>query len=369
MHGYDCVVVGLGIMGGAVAHQLAVRGRRVLAVDRFDIPHGFGSSHGESRIIREAYFEDPCYVPLVQRAYTLWSELEQGAGASLYLRTGGVMLGRPDSDLVAGGLHSARTHGLQHEVLDAAAVRARFPALRPDADMIGVFEPRAGVLRAEACLDAMLAAARHAGAELRLRSTVQHLSLDGENPQLQIDGQTVRCRRVVLCAGAWASGLLPSLAGRLGVERQVLHWFAPASPREARGGPVHLWQAVDGGYPYGFPDLGAGIKLARHHGGLACSADTVDRTVHQAEIDAMHQWAARYLPDAVGAYLRSTVCLYTNTADGHFLLAPAPEHPGVWVVSACSGHGFKFAPVIGELMAQWVCDQPLSFDLARFGWR
>ena len=367
---YDVIVVGLGAMGSATAYQLARRGMRVLGLDRFTPPHAFGSSHGETRIIREAYFEHPVYVPMVQRAYELWRDLEKESDTTLLRETGGVMIGRPDSELVKGARHSAELHGLRHEMLTASEVRERFPALHPESDMVAVWEPRAGVLFADACITAHLAQARHYGAELRYEESVLRWEPEGDDIRVLTTQGEYRARQLIVTAGAWISAFFPDLPLR--VERQVLFWFDHASASEMfipERCPVHLWQFDGRHFFYGFPDLGKGVKVAFHHGGEITTVDSVRRQVEASEVEEIRTSLRRFVPTADGTPLATTVCLYTNTPDEHFLIDRHPAHPQVLIASACSGHGFKFSPVIGEILADLAQDKRPRFDLNLFRWR
>ena len=367
---YDVVVVGLGAMGSATAYQLARRGLHVLGLDRFTPPHAFGSSHGETRIIREAYFEHPVYVPMVQRAYELWRDLEKESGAMLLRETGGVMIGKPDSDLVKGARHSAELHGLRHEMLTADQVRERFPALHPENDMVAVWEPRAGVLFADACITAHLAQGRHCGAELRYEESVLRWEPEGDDIRVLTTQGEYRARQLIVTAGAWISAFFPDLPLR--VERQVLFWFGHASASEMfipERCPVHLWQFDGRRFFYGFPDLGKGVKVAFHHGGEITTVDAVRRQVEASEVEEIRTSLRRFVPAADGTPLATTVCLYTNTPNEHFLIDRHPLHQQVLIASACSGHGFKFSPVIGELLADLAQHNQPKFDLNLFRWR
>jgi len=368
----DVIVIGLGVMGSAIVRELARRGLQVAGLDRYTPPHALGSSHGESRIIREAYFEHPAYVPMVRSAYESWRELEAATGTTLLLQTGGLMIGRPASELVTGARRSADQHGLRYEMLAAADVERRFPALRPERDMVAVWEPRAGLLFAEACIAALLAQARAHGAALHFDDEVAAWRPDGDGVRVQTQRGEYRARQLVIAAGAWAAMLLPDLQPRLRVERQVLYWFgctgdtAAFAPQRC---PIHLWQYDGRRFYYGFPELGTGIKLAFHHDGATTTADAVQRDVAPAEVEAIRSATRRFVPQADGPLLRSTVCLYTNTADEHFLVDRHPAHPQVVVASPCSGHGFKFAPAIGDIVADLVEDRPQRFDTRLFRWR
>ena len=364
---YDVIVVGLGAMGGAAACHLARRGMRVLGLDRFTPPHAFGSSHGETRIIREAYFEHPVYVPMVQRAYELWRDLEKESGTTLLRETGGVMIGRPDSDLVKGARHSAELHGLRYQQLTASEAHAQFPALHPDNDMVAVWEPRAGVLFTDACVTAHLALARRYGAELRYEESV--LGWEPERNGIRVltsHGET-HARQLIVTAGAWISAFFPQLPLR--IERQVLFWFSgPGTPGIFAPDrcPVHLWQFDGRRFFYGFPNLGSGVKVAFHHGGQTTAVDAVKREVEQAELEDIRRALRRFVPAADTELRATTVCMYTNTPDEHFWIGRDPRNSQVLIASACSGHGFKFSPVIGEILADLVQRKPPRFDLSLF---
>lgn len=369
---HDVAIVGLGAMGSAAAFELSRRGVDVVGFDRFAPPHAFGSSHGDSRIIREAYFEDPVYVPMVQRAFELWLELQRRSGTALLEQTGGVMIGAPGSALVEGARRSAQVHGLEHAMLSAADIRARFPVLNPEPGMVGVWEARAGVLAPEACVAAHLALARDYGATLRFNEPVDDWRAETGHIAVFTGLGRYRARQLVISAGAWVASLLPGLRVPFSIERQVLHWFEPvdeAASFAPQRCPVHLWQFDGDRFFYGFPDKGAGVKLAFHHGGEATTADRVRRDVTPADIDGIRAAVRRFVPSADGRLLDSVVCLYTNTPDEHFWIDRHPGQPNVLVASPCSGHGFKFAPVIGEILADLVEGRPARFDLGRFQWR
>jgi len=369
---HDVAIVGLGAMGSATAFELSRRGLDVIGFDRFLPPHTFGSSHGDSRIIREAYFEHAVYVPMVQRAFELWRELEHLSGTALLAETGGLMIGAPASVLVQGALNSAQMHGLQHSVLSADEIRARFPALRPEPDMLGVWEPRAGVLAPEAGMTAYLAQARKRGAVLRFNEPVDRWQVSNGEVNLFTRLGRYRTRQLILTAGPWIGSLLPWPTVPLQIERQVLHWFEPVSDAEHfQSGrcPIHLWQFDGDRFFYGFPDSGAGVKVAFHHGGESTTAETVRREVAGSEVEDVRAAVRRFLPAADGRLRKSVVCLYTNMPDQHFLIDRLPEHPGVLVASPCSGHGYKFAPVIAEVLADLVAGSQTRFDLGLFRWR
>lgn len=354
-------------MGSAAAYHLAQRGARVLGLDRFRPPHAFGSSHGQTRIIREAYFEHPAYVPLVQRAYTLWHELESKSGTKLFLQTGGLMIGASDGVVVSGSRLSAQTHRLPFEELSAAEVRRRFPALRPAENMVGILEPRAGILFPEKCVAAHLAHATKA--QLNYDEQLIRWKVDNGGVHLITDKGEYSCANLVLSAGSWIKQLVPELP--MMIERQVLFWFAADQPQlfQPNRCPIHLWEQSPGKYFYSFPDLGTGVKVAGHHEGEITEPEKINRTVLPYEVAKMRKIVQPYLPSLTDRCLESVVCMYTNTPDGHFLIDRHPAHPQVLLVSPCSGHGFKFSAAIGETVADLILNGQSKFDLSLFRFR
>lgn len=364
----DLAIVGLGAMGAAVAWRAAMQGLSVVAFDAHDPPHAHGSTHGRSRIIREAYFEHPQYVPLVQRAYTLWAELEAGAATRLFQASGGLMIGVPGRTLIEGTRRAATQHDLPVQVWTPEQVRRLIPALAPDDDMVGVFEPRAGVLAPERAVGAMLEMARRAGARLFPSEPVERWTTGAGVVEVYSARRHLRARRVVLAAGPWLGSLLGGLVLPLTVERVVQYWYPTAGDDRFTPArfPIFLLEAPDGRMLYGLPDQGQGLKLAEHHGGSAVSPDTVNRDVGSAERDAFHAFARRWVRGLPAGPSEAAVCLYTNTPDDDFILDWHPAAPGVFVCSACSGHGFKFAPAIGEAVAAVVAGHTPACDLTPF---
>jgi sarcosine oxidase len=366
---YDAAVVGLGVMGAATAGALAARGARVVAFDRYTPPHDRGSSHGRTRIIREAYFEQTHYVPLVQRAFDGWAALERAGARRLYVRTGGLMCGPEAGTLVAGTLASVRAHDLDHEQLDAAAIAARFPGIRPRDSDVGVLETRAGVLLVEDCLRTLLAAARAAGARLYANTAVEGWDAGDGGVVLRAGGERVRANRLIIAAGAWLGEVLGVAAPPHEVERQVVHWFTPRIMPErytADRMPVLLWQREPESITYTLPDVGHGVKIAVHHQGEPTTVADVDRTVRTAERSAARTLLAQMHGDADWQPADASVCLYTNTSDRHFVIDVHPAAAHVVIISACSGHGFKFAPAIGAIAAELALDGGTLTDIAPF---
>lgn len=369
---YDAIVIGLGGMGSAAAAHLARRHANVLGLEQFTAVHALGSSHGKSRIIRQAYYEDPAYVPLVLRAYELWSELETLAGTTLLRRTGGLMVGDAEGDLVRGSLRSAREHGLEHELLNAAELRSRFPATTPRADEVGVFEPTAGILFPEDCVRAHLLAAGQAGADLRFETVVSSWeAIQGGGVRVQTAaGENFEARSAVICAGAWLAKIAQRLRLPLRVERNVMHWFAPRAHPELLGPdrlPIFMLQRPEIPLFYGFPDVrGQGVKAAFHHSGEYTEPHLLRRSVSDAEIDAARTALMEWLPDAGGSHLDSVACMYTLTPDEHFLIGALDDAAQVIVAGGFSGHGFKFASVVGEIAADLALQGKTRHPIDRF---
>jgi len=366
---FDVAVVGLGAMGSAAAYHLARRGHRVLGVDRFAPPHDLGSSHGLTRIIREAYFEHPRYVPLIRRAFELWRELEAESEKALLERNGGLSIGPAEGMLVRGVLASVLEHGIDHEVLTPAELRERFPRYVAMDGWVGVFEPGAGFLRPEACISAHLDAARRHGADVRLNCVVLGWSAAGDAVRIDTTQGRFHAGHLVIAAGAWAGGLTPELGELLRVERQVSHWFTPADHAgdftPARM-PVSMWEVDGGRIFYTTPDVGRGVKAAFHHGGEFTTPETVRRTILPNEQTEVQRVLRRLVPAAAGAPCGFTVCLYTDTPDEHFLIDRHPTHTRVVLVSPCSGHGFKFSAAIGEVAADLVEQKRPHTEISAF---
>lgn len=367
----DAIVIGLGTMGAAAAAELARRGQRTLGLERFGIAHDRGSHHGRSRMVRLAYYEHPDYIPLLRRSIELWHALNATTGREIFTRTGGLYMGEPGGELVAGSLESARRHGLAHERLTPGEVRRRFgPFAIPDA-WSAMLEPEAGFAVPEAAVRAFAELARQQGAELRTSEPVVGWRETAPGVEVRTARGTYAAASLVIAGGAWAGALIPALAPRLNVTRQVLAWFEGGAA--LRDAPV--WAAEDRelGLVYGFPP-GAGepgLKIAIHKVGIATDPDAVDRAVAPEDIEPIRRAAARYLPGIAGPIVDSCVCLYTNSPDGHFIIDRVPGTRRVFAACGFSGHGFKFAPVMGEILADLAIhgrtDHPIGFlSTARF---
>ena len=368
--GYDVIVVGLGGMGSATLYHLARRGVRVLGIEQFEALHARGSSHGDSRIIRETYFEHPLYVPLVQRAHELWRDLEAATGKSLMTIHGGLMIGPEDGSVVTGTLESAREHGLPHEILSAAEVQRRYPPFRIPRDAVAVYDPRAGYLDPEACTRAHLELAESLGAEVRFSEPVLSWSADEARVSVVTAGGRYEAEKLLLSAGSWTSSLLAELALPLEVERQTLFWFEPAARAEyeSRRFPIYAYEFKPGVICYGFPELPKGVKASvMHDGQIASTPEAVDRAVGESDLAPLRAALGQVLPELAGSPVRdSTTCLFTNTPDHDFVIDFHPAHRNVLISSPCSGHGFKFASAIGEVQADLLAKGQCRFDVSPF---
>jgi sarcosine oxidase len=358
---YDTIVAGLGAHGSAAAYQLAKRGQRVLGFDRFARGHTLASFGGLSRIIRLSYYEHPSYVPLLKRAWDLWRELEGDSGEALLTQTGGLYLGPLDGNLVSGSLASARAHDLAHTLLDRAELQRRYPVFDIAENWVGVLDERAGWLAPERSVETHLRGAERHDATLRFTEPVEGWVREGDGVRVTTAQASYRAQRLVITAGAWLSRLLPRLAPHLWVERNVLFWFEPRAEHEAFAKlPVYIVEDTDRMY-YGFPyDRVSGLKLAGLHFGDRVDPDTVDREPKASDEERVRSWLRRRMPLADGERRRAQVCLYTNSPDGHFLI----DRDGpVTYASACSGHGFKFASAIGEILAELTISGRSSLDI------
>ena len=410
LRSFDVIVIGVGAMGSSACWHLGRRGARVLGLEQFDIPNSMGSSHGESRMIRLCYYEHPDYVPLLRRAYELWRELESRSGKSLLHLTGGLYMGPATSEFMTGTLRAAREHDLPHDMLDLDAIGARFPQFRLRRDDIGVFEPNAGVLLPEAVISAQAELALRSGAEIHARETVREWSADDRSVTVRTDRGHYAADRLVICGGAWSAGLinhggvlpLDERAGteargvlpldeRAGTEargaaalpltvtRQTLAWVWPPRPELFELGRLPVWAIGhgDGTLHYGFPMLkgGAsrpGFKIAHHAHGPATDPDRIERETGPDDLAPIRQAIRDFVPDADGPLLSMRVCMYTSTPDGHFIIDCHPLHQRVSIACGFSGHGFKFASVVGEILADLAMhgrtSHPIGFlGLSRFG--
>ena len=358
---FDVAVVGLGGMGSAILAHCARRGASVIGLEQFARGHELGSSSGKSRMIRKAYFEDPAYVPLLLRAYDLWREIERETGTELLQITGLLMVGEEQTKIMAGARRAALEHALPLESLTAREIMARYPTLKVLADEVGIFEPDGGVINPERAVEAQLNLATVAGAQTRFGTAMESWAAVPGGFAIQLaDGTSVTSRALVLSLGPWFKDMLERLGIPISVERNVQAWFQPST--EAYAAPHFPPFLLDRkGLPvplYGFPDFGDGVKAAFHSYGDLTDAANVVREVDAGRdiepiVHAMEQW----MPGAAMTLRAAKACLYTLTPDCHFVVDRHPEHSRLVLCGGFSGHGFKFAPVIGEIGADLALEE------------
>lgn len=370
---YDVIVVGLGGMGSAAAYHLARRGARVLGLEQFGVAHDQGSSHGKTRVIRQAYYEGPDYVPLLLRAYDLWHALEREAGTTLLTTTGALYLGTPESPGVAGAELSARTHHIPVEMLSAEEIRTRYPVISPRPGHVGLFEFQAGFLVPEQCVATHADLARRRGADLHFNEPVVSWTAGRDGVSVRTSRGTYEGGHLAVTAGPWTNQVLQDLALPIRVERVVMYWFEPRGRREEfMRLPIYAWTVGDV-QTYGFPYLtGQGLKVAFHQVFQeATTPQTIRREVGEDETARIRGHLAEFMPEAAGPLVAAATCMYSNTPDSHFIIDRHPAHPRVAIACGFSGHGFKFASVVGEVLADLALrgetSQPIGlFALSRF---
>jgi monomeric sarcosine oxidase len=367
LESYDVIVIGGGTMGTAVGWALGKRRLRTLVLEQFQPIHSLGSHGGRTRITRHAYAESPDYVPLVERSEEIWLELAAEAGTPLLIRTGGLDLQAPGYTHARGAARAAIERNLPHEWLPGAQVRGRWPAWSIGDDWEACFSPQTGFLLVEPCLHAMAAAARRLGVTYHQLEAAREWHADSGGVTVRTDSQRYYANSLVITAGAWASQVLGELGLPLTVLRKVIWWFAVRDPSRFGVSQFPIFIAEGPlGVIYGLPIYGhQGIKIANHAGGESTSPDAVDRVVHLAEEADVVAFTGSALPAVSDHVLESAVCLYTLTPDRDFIVDRHPVHPNVAIAAGFSGHGFKFAPVIGELLASLVLD-PSSRAIPRF---
>ena len=361
----DVIVLGLGGMGSAAISHVARRGHSVIGIEQFGPNHANGSSHGETRIIREAYFESPDYVPLLQRAYTLWRELESISGQDLMTICGGLNIGTIESGFVAGSTRSARQYGLTVEEMDAAEVGRRFPGYQLPDSLVALFDPAGGFLRPERCVQAHLDLAAKHGARLLFDTKVSSWDSNEHVVTVHTTNGDFTGDRLIIAAGPWSREVISGWEAPLEVWRIPNVHFDSTRPElfAPEQCPVFLLEVPEGHF-YGFPALpGQGVKLGRHDVGRVCTPATIDRVVTQDEIDMLRNVLDTYMPGASGPVDRTLTCMYTNTPDTHFVIDHHPSATNVVIGCGFSGHGFKFASAVGEALADLALDGASRFDL------
>lgn len=377
---FDVIVIGVGAMGAAACRELSHRGLATLGIEQFAPGHDQGSSHGQTRVIRKAYFEDPRYVPLLHSTYDHWRTIESECGESLMVMAGCINIGPANHPAIKGVLQSVTEHKLAHDVLRAGEIHERFPAFCCNEHEIGIYETDAGFLRPERCISAMVSQAQKRGAAIRTDERVMRWRAAANRVTVETKRGEYTARSLVITAGPWLPMVCRDLCLPLRVERQVQTWYTPNDAANFAVGrlPSFIHFTGDRAY-YGIPIdsaaptpfIGA-VKIARHHGGETTTADTVLRDVTTEDEADVRTYIRQCMPGADGTLAAAKVCLYTNTPDENFIIDRHPDHGNVWLAGGFSGHGFKFAPVVGEILADFVTNghttHPVGlFSIARFG--
>ena len=361
---FDTIIIGTGAMGSSALLHLAKRGVNVLGLDQFPIAHDRGSSHGHSRMIRTCYYEHPDYVPLLRRAYELWRELESQSGERLLFTPGGVYMGTADSEAVAGSLRAALQHGLAHEMLSRRDLARRFPQFDVPDDFIALFEPAAGWLAPERIIEAQVKLAGAHGANIRTGERVESWKADSSGGCVRTSHAEYRANTLIIAAGAWASRVVSDLGVTIAPTRQVLGWFDPPDRARFADANAPVWamqtpKSWDGRADlfYGFPISSESptgtpsLKLARHATGPSIDPDRDGREPRPGDEDDIRPFLRRFMPAADGPLSALRICMYENSPDGHFIIDTHPKHTNVIIAAGFSGHGFKFASVVGEVLA------------------
>jgi sarcosine oxidase len=373
---FDVIVVGVGSMGAASCYQLARRGARVLGLERYNLPHGMGAAAGYSRMIRLAYFEHPDYVPLLRRSYALWEDLQAELGREVIKITGGVYLGPPGAAVLEGSLQSVRQHDLPHELLDSAEAAKRFPQFHLPDDYLCLHDHRAGLVIPERAVAGYAELALRNGAELHGQEPVVSWEPSGSDVIVRTTKAEYSAAKVLFCGGAWTDKLIRDLGVPLTVTRQPLVWVWPKEPALFELGRMPVWilEHRDGSNHYGFPMLpdSPGFKLASHRRNEAVEIESLDRSAHPADEQAVRGVLRDHIPAANGPLLSINICIYTNSPDHQFIVDHHPRHPNVTIACGFSGHGFKCASGLGEVLAELTLNGesslPIEFlGLRRFG--
>lgn len=380
---YQTIVLGLGAMGSAAAYQLAKRGNKVLGIDQFSPPHTLGSTHGESRITRQAIGEGEAYVPLALRSHEIWDELEKETGedlltnaaGGLIISSGAVTVSNHVENFFENTVAAAKRFDIGHEILTAEELRKRFPQFNVRDNEMGYFEHKAGFLRPENCVRVQLALAEKYGAELHTNERVLEFVQEGSKVRVRTDKDEYVAEKLLVCAGPWLPSLIDKKYGHLfTVIRQVMYWFDvkesidPFLPDKC---PIYIWELQGNTQGlYGFPAIDGpkgGVKMASEQYETQTTPDSVVRDVSEEEIRNMYEnFVAPYFPGLSDRCLKAVACLYTNTPDSGFVIDTHPEFPSVTLASPCSGHGFKHSAAIGEALSQIAIDGKSKIDLSAF---
>ncbi len=375
---FDYIVVGLGTAGSATCMTLARRGFKVLGVDRYRPPHNMGSHHGATRSVRRAYLEGTSYVPMAMKAWELWRKLEVESGKKLLVETGNLTIGPPDCPAIDGFLRSAQVYDIPYARMTAREIQNRWPQIRPADDFIGGLEKEAGIVYPDLCIEAFLAEADKTGATLLFNSPAENLTETEKSVVISCGGEKYEASRLLVAAGGWTAKLLDLPESILTPQRVPVHWFKVANYQSYSLGsfPVNFWQVPTENNQgnllkfrefYALPTMSGKqkVKVAFHNGLVSCNPDELERHVSEKEEQEIKKVLSQYLPGLQGCPISSEVCMYTTTSDGNFYLGNKPGSEKIFA-AALAGHGFKFAPVLGEILADLLAENSPEFDLKLF---
>jgi sarcosine oxidase len=359
---FDVIVIGVGSMGSATCYYLAKQGYKVLGLEQFDISHEFGSHAGQSRIIRKAYFEHLDYVPLLERAYENWKTFEKEIGEQLYFKTGLLYAGTSNNEIIKGVKQSARLYNIELEKLNLADTDKRFPQFKFPESFEVLFEPEAGFIPPEKAIRLYASQAEKAGATIHANEKVIEWKKDGQSVVVKTNKNTYRCNKLIITAGAWAGKMIPGFANKIKVTRQFVAWIKPKSDNQFVLNNFPCWMVGDDdkhGCYYGFPLLDTkkfgepeGLKLAHHFPYQITDPDNVNRQTTEEDIENVKYCLNKYIPGVFDSILTTKICLYANSPDENFIIDKLPSfEENVSIACGFSGHGFKFASVIGEILA------------------
>ncbi|MET3508092.1 N-methyl-L-tryptophan oxidase [Halalkalibacter oceani] len=363
---YDVIVIGGGSMGIAAAYYVAKSGKRVLVLEQSTIPNNIGSHHGETRIFRMGYGDGGQYVPLLKEALALWKELEKETGRTLFQQVGALSIGYRNSGFVRETIESSRQHRLEHEVLTAEEIERRWPGFHLPGDFKGCFDPVSGFLLSEACVLAYKEAALRHGATILENTRVEVVDEQDDAVHVKAGGRLFRGRKAIVAAGAWSAKLLPELKLPIEVVRKAVGWFQTEGTIYRDHFPCFVVDLPDGESYYGFPDVdGSGVKVGRMDLGDETDPDTIDRAFHGEKDERdLRSFLANFMPKAEGKLLKMGICMFSNTPDHHFIIDTAPGTERVIMAAGFSGHGFKFASVIGDILCELANEGKTKRDIA-----
>jgi len=365
----DVIIIGLGAMGSATSMFLSHNGIKVIGFDSYSPPHEFGSSLGHTRVIREAYHEGTTYVPIVQRAYEIWFEMNENSKVPIIETYGGLLIGRKTGD-IENALKSANKYDIPIKKMTTDEISQKFSVLNPPKEYIGLLESRGGAVFVENSINHMLNTALNNGSIHKYNERVVRWSKKSNYYLVETNLGNYKAEKLVFSSGAWITKLLPTLKLPIKIERQVLFWFSPRkNPDKFKSinMPNSGWDLDNGLSFYTMPNLeNRGFKVAMHHNGEFVDPDTLIRESNDSDLKMVRDFLEEYIPDGNGELIDSKVCMYTDTPDQDFLIDSHPDDENIIICSPCSGHGFKFTPAIGEICSSLIINNSTKFDLDKF---